>query len=297
MSGSASQSSEDLRLLEASLVSGLVLQWGLLGVLCLQCNAYVSSAANVVRRHKITVYAILLLEWVQSIGLAYQIIGLALSLPVVDMFAFTIYTVSPISTATAQVFYAKRVIQLSRRHNWTWVIGAVCAFEIAAGIITGVAVTLLSEPPYNDRRGPPFRVIFCIWCSLTIAANLLIVVSMSIMYRKGRWNCHRQSISIITRLFVFGVQSGSVMTGIYVFTVITGLGPNIALSGFPDSLVMLSKVSACTLLACLNNPMLSGEGMYHNVDLIMDDTAKAETHENARSGANHERGMIGSSSV
>ncbi|KZT65816.1 hypothetical protein DAEQUDRAFT_496154 [Daedalea quercina L-15889] len=54
-------------------------------------------------------------------------------------------------------------------------------------------------------------------------------------------------------------------------------------------------ISACALLACLNNPdpALSGEGTYQGVDLVGDDAAKPDMHSNVYGSANYENSAAG----
>ncbi|KZT65809.1 hypothetical protein DAEQUDRAFT_495852 [Daedalea quercina L-15889] len=254
---------------------GLVFQWGLLGVLCLQSYAYVNNPANLVRRHKATVYVIVLLELVSSISLAVQLIQIAIQVPTFDTYIWSIYIVSPITTTTTQVFYARRIIGLSRKHTWTFVIGTFCALEIAAGVGAGISWFL-----YLYGRRAPFALLVPIWLGLNVLANVLIVVSMSITLSRGRWTTYSQSASIMTRLITIIVETGSLMASIYIFAFIVQFVFQWVL-GIP--LYLLSKLSACTLLACLNNPdpAVSGEGMYDGIDLVGDDTASAKVEMNS----------------
>ncbi|KAH9936418.1 uncharacterized protein B0H18DRAFT_323111 [Fomitopsis serialis] len=192
--------------LTADLV-GLIFNWGLLGILCLQTYGYVEQSALEPVRHRAAVYILFLFELVQSILLAVEVIQVVVAVPYVDLFWFSVYIVSPITCAATQCFYAKRIIELSRRHVWSGFIVTFSAGQLIAGIIAGISLTLEQW----RRPGPPFALMVFIWLVLSIAADLIIVVSMSMMLSKARWTSYSQSAGIATRLTTIIVETGSLM--------------------------------------------------------------------------------------
>lgn len=232
-------------------------------------------------RHRAAVYILFLLELVQSILLAMELIQAAAAVqPSVDLFWFSVYIVSPITCAATQWCYAKRIIELSRRHIWSGFIATFSVGQLISGIIASVSLAL----EQSGRSDPPFVLMVYMWLGFSIVADLIIVVSMSIMLSKARWTSYSQSAGIATRLTTIIVETGSLMAcgPIIVFGLQFSPQP---VAGFP--LLLLSKLSACTLLACLNNRALNGQDVYSSLDLG-DDPSKMELHSSARGGAGYE---------
>ncbi|KAH9841659.1 uncharacterized protein C8Q71DRAFT_342440 [Rhodofomes roseus] len=275
--------------LSADLI-GLMFNWGLLGILSLQIYGYICNPTPDSGRHRAAVDILFLVELVQSVLLAVETVRAVTHVtPQINLFWLSVYLMPSTTTyAATQWFYVKRIIELSRRHIWSISIGAFSVLQLIAGVFASIFLLLIQRGVWDAA---PFQLAVWVWLSLNLVASLLIVVAMSITLSRARWTCYSQSSGILTRLAAITVETGGLMATGFILAFGLQFSPHPVA---PIALFILSKLSACTLLACLNNIALNGQSAYYstNVDML-DDLGKVEFHPTVHGDAGYENAAAG----
>lgn len=236
-----------------------ILNWGLLGVLCLQIYAFSTSFPNERLRIQIFVYALLVLELCQTIFStiwAWDVLvggwGDAQAITHISWSSITIPVTEGIVSIIVQTFFAWRIFILRRRN---WLFGGVAILIVLLAFMQGLSAIVngirfafsLSVP---ELKG--YRIGVSIWLAGSLAVDFLIAASMVTILAQAKINStFKKTETLITKLIVHTVETG-------VVTVITATVDLSLYLTFPNNFMhivpalILGKLYSNIALANLN---------------------------------------------
>ncbi|KAH9836490.1 uncharacterized protein C8Q71DRAFT_857726 [Rhodofomes roseus] len=235
---------------------GLLLNWGLLGVLTNQTYMYHIYYPTDRLSLQCLVYGILIFEWVQT-GLltaasfdnyVYNYGDLDALVSVSNSW-FSVPVMSAIVALVVQVFYAWRILRLSGSRILSGIIVFLAVAQAAGGIAFGAQMKIYNPSllKLSQFKGPVIT-----WLLSSILADTLIAVSMTILLLKRKAGQHTSTDRTLDRIVRMTVETGTMTASIAAGDVILCLA-------CPDKLFylapaeILSKVYANSLLTNLIN--------------------------------------------
>ncbi|KAI0917090.1 hypothetical protein AcV7_009827 [Taiwanofungus camphoratus] len=159
---------------------------------------------------------------------------------------------SAVLSAAVQIYFAGRILTLSRSRILTGIIIIMALAQMSAGIAAAVNWKLhglLLSPHVRD-----IGVYDCaafVWLAGSALVDLTIAISMMVSLHKARTGFN-QTDGLINRLMRLVVETGTLTASVAIVTLALFLGcSNTLLSECP--MLMISKIYANTLLALFNN--------------------------------------------
>ncbi|KAJ6604363.1 hypothetical protein DFH09DRAFT_1122428 [Mycena vulgaris] len=251
--------------LTAPMLAGTQANWALLGTLALQVYKFHICFPRETAAIKALVYTIFLLECVQT-GItshfAYSILvtgwgdpGVFVKLPWSSL-ATPIFT--GITSATVQIFFARRIYILKGEHMVYRVVAAVIVMlafmQSLAAIISDArfAVTTAVAELASLMVGVKAWLIGSAVCDVVITVTMIVILSQ---YRqKTPW---KRTDSLITKLIFNTVETGAITTVVAIFDVVLFIVfPTNNLHQVPA--FMLGKLYSNVMLVTINARAISG---------------------------------------
>lgn len=252
----ANATSQKPSLLIGPMMLGLLLNWGLLGVLTNQTYMYHIYYPRDRLSLQCLVYCTLIFEWVQT-GLltaasfdnyVYNYGDLD-ALVSINNSWFSVSVMSAVIALVVQVFYAWRILRLSGSRILSGIIVLLAVAQAAGGIAFGAQMKIYNPSLLNlsQFKGPVIT-----WLLGSILADILIAVSMTILILKRRAGQYSSTDRTLDRIVRLTVETGTMTASIAAVDVVLCLA-------CPDRLYylapaeILSKVYANSLLTNLIN--------------------------------------------
>jgi hypothetical protein len=235
---------------------GCLMNFTLLGVLCLQTYIYYITFPNDTKYVKALVYFSFVFEVAQSCLNAVDVYDWFIN-GFGNLSEFTMPGLSPIYTPImvsvlalmVQYFFCYRIYVI-RKSAWLWCcfIGLISTMQAIGGLIGG-SLALMQES--FAERFKETEVVY-IWLVGSVTADTLIAITMSIFLLKlntGHFHhTNRAATKIITLTFgTNAVTACTALVGLILFSVSKNTGY------FVTPTVILGKLYANTLLVSLNN--------------------------------------------
>jgi len=238
---------------------GSILNWGLLGTLCLQIYSFSISFPRERFGIKCFVYSLLFLELIQTVlstHWAWSVLvsgwGLVSAVETLNWSSITIPISAGIVSIIVQSFFAWRVFML-RRRSWVFTFAAVLIVMVAlmqglSAIVNGIRFYFYAS--VLDVKG--FSAGVVVWLAGSLACDFLIAASMVTILLQAKSNSpFKKTETLITKLIVHTVETG-------VVTVITAIVDLALYLKYPDYFlhivpaVILGKLYSNIALANLN---------------------------------------------
>ncbi|KAI9433047.1 hypothetical protein H4582DRAFT_1027259 [Lactarius indigo] len=246
----SSTASPDIIRVAAPLLFGLVFNWTLYGVLCVQIYVYSYNFQIDRRSVKFLVYFVFLLETIQTAltgaDIYYWFVSGFGNVERLGNSHFTPVDVAIIGTVISlivQGYFCYRIWVLNSRSSWVcWIIAVAAVTQSTGGIWASI------EPLTVDKYMAPKTPIY-LWAISSVLADVLIAVAMTLLLRRVRSNF---SSFVLTRVVRLTIETNAL-------TAMLVIGSLVLHVAFPNKYFYLctvnifGKVYSNTLLVSLNN--------------------------------------------
>ncbi|KAK0196106.1 hypothetical protein F5146DRAFT_951861 [Armillaria mellea] len=242
--------------LSGPMIVASLLHWGLFGTLSVQLYLYYLAFPNDRKFTKYLVYGTYIVEFAQTILVSHDIFAVFGygfgDLEAVTEMRFNSLTVPVMSGAAAcvgQVFYAYRIIILSKSRILPIFVTCVSLTSSVAAIITGVFSFQAGDiTKLNNRKT---SVAVGIWCGGSALCDVVIAVCMTYYLMRSNTGFRRTRI-LVTKLIRLTIETGSV-------TAVVALLNLILFFALPDQsfytapALLMPKLYANTVYMVLNS--------------------------------------------
>jgi len=250
--------------LSGPLILGFILNWGLYGVLCVQCYFYYVAFPKDRAAVKCLVLGLLAMETTQSLMVIYDAfslyatgygqIGLLNDPPLIWLI---VPIMSGIVSCTVQIFFAYRVIILSGSKTLGVIITALALLEGIAAIIVGAQ---MEKAVFISSLLSTTFITKAVWLSGSAFCDIVIAVAMVyLLLSKRNPSTVSETQARVNRLVRLIIETGSL-------TALTAIADLFLFFSFPNQgyhivpCLIMSKFYATTTLAILNSRMHISEG-------------------------------------
>ncbi|TBU27777.1 hypothetical protein BD311DRAFT_365070 [Dichomitus squalens] len=238
-------------------ILGEYLNWGLMGVLCVQVYMYHILFPNDRRSTRAFVYIIFAVEWTQTLIImddafdkyAYNFGGVNKLVELRNAW-LSGPLLGGVVGAAVQLFYARRIWVLSKSRLLVGIVSVLSLTQGAAGIAGGVLLKHRSGVQAALKSDKALLGI-SIWMGGSALADILIAVSMTILLLKSRSGL-REMDTIVKKIILLVIESGTLTAAVAVVGVVLFAAlPGTIYYEFPA--VILAKLYANTMVTSLNN--------------------------------------------
>ncbi|KAF9450223.1 hypothetical protein P691DRAFT_774106 [Macrolepiota fuliginosa MF-IS2] len=211
---------------------GLILNWGLFGLLVAQVFTYYTEFMHDWAVHKLLVHVVFILEIVQTIVMTHNRyetfvlrFGDPLASETIQMTWFVVPVLCGIIGCIAQVFYAHRIYKISKSRALSAVILVLAIVQLASAVVEGAQAY---HAEYFFVLRSKVLPVTAIWLLSTSICDILITVSMTYFVRpplriwqysdfhavteklvKLRHDFHHASF-LVSKLIMLTVETGAV---------------------------------------------------------------------------------------
>ncbi|PBK82091.1 hypothetical protein ARMGADRAFT_1171097 [Armillaria gallica] len=231
----------------------------LYGILCDQVYIYYISFPNDHLATKAVVYVLWLAETVQTVSnmidtfdtFCYNF-GNVSELDNVHLTWFTIPILAGFVGCIAQLFYAWRMYQFSKKARWLCITLSVIAFaQFAAAICCGLQVRKYDR--YSDlQKNPTVKVAVVIWLSAAALCDAAIALCMTYLLSRAHTGL-KSSQALLSRLIRLTIETGTATAALALIDIALFLAyPNNYHTGPAKCLI---KMYSNTVLAVCNSRM------------------------------------------
>ncbi|SJK98187.1 uncharacterized protein ARMOST_01448 [Armillaria ostoyae] len=256
------------------IVAGL-LHWGLFGTLSVQLYLYYLAFPNDRKIIKYIVYGIYIVEFVQTMLFTHDIFavfgygfGDIENLTGMHFSWLTGPIMSAVAACVGQVFYAYRILILSKSRIIPILVTCVSLTGSVAAIITGVYSFQAGNIAQLQNRKTSIVVV--IWCGAAALCDIVIAICMTYYLMRSDTGLRRTRI-IVTKLIRLTVETGSVTAVVALLNLILFLAfPHKTFYGTPA--LIMPKLYANTVYMVLNSRIriLGGRDTYTSTtDMII----------------------------
>ncbi|PBK79700.1 hypothetical protein ARMGADRAFT_950487, partial [Armillaria gallica] len=205
-------------------IVGCLLNWGLFGTLSVQLYLYYLAFPNDRRFTKCTVYGIYVIEFGQTILVAYDMFatfgygfGDMDSLTSVHFYWLADTIMSAVVSCVGQVFYAYRIFIVSKSRIISILIICVSLTSFVAAIIT--VVYSFQAGGISDFNNWKTCIAVGIWCGGSALCDVFIAIcmtyyassfSLSVIFLLRRTTNFRRTRMLVTKIIRLTIETGSV---------------------------------------------------------------------------------------
>ncbi|KZT67042.1 hypothetical protein DAEQUDRAFT_729643 [Daedalea quercina L-15889] len=250
-----------LPLLTGPQLLGVFFNWGLLGVLTLQCYSYYDHFKTDPLSLKSLVLGVLVYEWVQT-GLitapAMQIYvydyGNVLSVLAFHNTWFSATIMCGFISAVVQVFFAWRIFKLSHSRLRG---GTMAAFIVALALLQMIACFITGAKEKADGIASALHgellTVAILWLAGTVAVDVLIAVCMTYLLLRNKTGI-ASTDALINRMIRLVVETGALTASLSILVLITAnIRPLHETLVYEAPALILTKMYANTFLTNLNS--------------------------------------------
>ncbi|KAH9916815.1 uncharacterized protein B0H18DRAFT_1214951 [Fomitopsis serialis] len=251
-----------LPLLAGPQLLGVFFNWGLLGVLTLQCYSYYDNFNRTDRLSlKFLVLSVFIYEWVQT-GLitaaAMQIYvydyGNVISVLAFHNTWFSATIMCGLISAVVQIFFAWRIFKLSRSPVLG---GSMAAFIVALAVVQTIACIITgvkekAEGIASALHGQLLTVAI-LWLGGTVVVDVLIAVCMTYLLLRRKTGISSTD-ALINRMVRLVVETGTLTASLSILVLITAnIRPLHETLVYQAPALILTKMYSNTFLTNLNS--------------------------------------------
>ncbi|KAH9060357.1 hypothetical protein EDB83DRAFT_910527 [Lactarius deliciosus] len=242
--------SPDVINVAAPLLFGVVFNWTLFGVLCVQIYVYSYNFRTDRRLVKFLVYFVFLLETIQTALTGADIyywfvsgFGNVERLGNSHFFPVDVPIIGTIISFIVQGYFCYRIWVLNKRISWIcWIIAVAAVIESAAGIWATI------KPLTDENYATPKTTIY-LWAISSALADVLIAVAMTLLLRRAGGNF---SSFVLIRVVRLTIETNALSATLVITTLVLFVAfPNERY--YTYTINIFGKVYSNTLLVSLNN--------------------------------------------
>ncbi|KAF8799753.1 hypothetical protein BYT27DRAFT_7200985 [Phlegmacium glaucopus] len=259
----------DLRTVATSLIVALAINWGLLGMLCLQVYTYYIAFPQDHLLPKLQVYGVLFCECVQSAVVAYDVVtalvkslGDPNELDLLRTLWFTIPVAGGITGGVGQLFFAYRIWMISSELKPTIIIAAFSVASVCSAMFSAEAffrAKTFSILLSGDMGFPSIAA----WNGIGAICDLSIALSMPYFLMRHGTGLRSTHIMIV-RLVRLLIEIGG-LTAIMAILHLCLYSSRNEIFVIPG--LSMSKLYATTMLVILNNRLKIEGGRFEQGDV------------------------------
>ncbi|KIJ40870.1 hypothetical protein M422DRAFT_780556 [Sphaerobolus stellatus SS14] len=244
----------DIPHLLGPLLIGLIINWGLLGILSMQVFIYHLSFPKDSKYNKTLVYSLFCLEMIQTIILTrdaweWFINDWADPTRVGEFLLewFNLPVMEGIIIGTVQLFFAWRIWFLGR----SWLLSAVIVVFALLGFSTAIATGIkVSRLRFWVDVGVLFPLV-SVWYAANVIVDIIVAISMTYLLLRIKTNFDQTRL-LLSRLIRLTIETGS-LTAIVAIIDITLFNTTKGTNYHACAAIILAKLYTNTLMVVLNN--------------------------------------------
>ncbi|KAH9037075.1 hypothetical protein EDB85DRAFT_654252 [Lactarius pseudohatsudake] len=221
--------SPDVISIAAPLLFGVLFNWTLFGVLCVQIYVYSYNFRTDRRIVKFLVYFVFLLETIQTAltgaDIYYWLVAgfgnverLRNSPWNSHFFTADVPVIGTIISFIVQGYFCYRIWVLNnlKRTSWIcWIIAIATVTESAAGIWATI------KPLTGENHAPPKKTSIYLWAISSALADILIVVAMTLLLRRAKaWASGNFSSFVLIRVVRLTIETNALSATLVITTLV-----------------------------------------------------------------------------
>ncbi|KAJ3723973.1 hypothetical protein C8R42DRAFT_476099 [Lentinula raphanica] len=251
-------SRDDIIWLAGPRLIGILFNWSLLGVLTTQIYIYYLNFPKDLRRNKMIVYTVYLLDWAQTCSATYDafhwfVYGWGSIDALYDLYStfLNVPIFSSIIASIVQIYFGWRLWRLTQSKIMVTVIVALALLQLGGGIAVGI---ILFQDSSEVARSDGLVTSVGLRLADSAFADTVIAISMTYFLIRSKSQVVGHMNNVVTRLIRLTIETGTVTAIAAIVDLIFFLK---ATNGLHQvSGVILCKLYSNSLLVLFNNRMI-----------------------------------------